>query len=97
MSLANLVTPASPATVIRDVFYEIPEIEQVYWSGDERGISAVIVVDRKDYAALNRIFENETRIIKAIPGTPVNFDVVIRDGRPLGDVVNPRGRLLFQR
>jgi uncharacterized protein (UPF0332 family) len=92
------VSAANPASVLREVFREIPEVEQVYISQDgDRGVSALIVVDQKNYAALNRIFQNETTIIDALPGTPVNFDVVIREGRPLADVVQPHGRPLFTR
>lgn len=46
---------------------------------------------------MGKIFEVENKIINALTGTPINFDVVIRDGRPLGEIVSPRGRLLFQR
>jgi hypothetical protein len=88
----------NPASVVRDVFVDAPAIEQVFLSNDgDRGLAALIVINEKDYDVLRRIFDLETEIINALPGTPINFDVVIRDGRPLGDVVNPRGRLLFQR
>ena len=89
---------ANPASVVRDVFVDVAEIEQVFLSNDgDRGLAALIVVGEKNYEVLHRIFDLENTIIKALPGTPINFDVVIRDGRSLGDVVNPRGRLLFQR
>ena len=88
----------APAAVIRDVFHDVAEIEQVFLSTDgDRGVSALVVVGGKDYAVLRRIFDLETVIINALPGTPVTFDVVVRDGRPLGDIVSPRGRSLFQR
>jgi len=83
---------------VRDVFVDVAEIEQVFLSDDgDRGFAALIVLASKDYEVLHRIFDLESNVIKALPGTPINFDVVIRDGRPLGEVVNPRGRLLFQR
>ena len=89
---------ANPASVVRDVFSDVSAIEQVFLSNDgDRGLVALVVIDAKDYKLLHQIFELETKIINALPGTPINFDVVIRDGRPLGDVVSPRGRLLFQR
>jgi hypothetical protein len=89
---------ANPASVVRDVFLEVEEVEQVFLSDDgDRGFVVLIVVGDKDYAVLNHIFELETKIISALPGIPINFDVVVRDGRPLVDVVSPRGRLLFQR
>jgi hypothetical protein len=89
---------ADPASVVRTAFLDVAEIEQVYLSNDgDRGLVALIVVDVKDYPVLRRIFDLEKNIINSLPGTPINFDVVIRDGRPLGDVVSPRGRLLFQR
>lgn len=89
---------ADPASVVRNAFRDVAEIEQVYLSNDgDRGLVALIVVDVKDYPVLRRIFDLETNVINSLPGTPINFDVVIRDGRPLGDVVSPRGRLLFQR
>ncbi len=88
----------SPANVIRDTFRNVAEIEQVYLATDgEDGIFAMIVVDAKDYPTLRRIIDLETSIINTLPGTPIEFDIVIREGRPLGDIVSPRGRLLFQR
>ncbi|HET9406792.1 MAG TPA: hypothetical protein VFO39_06105 [Candidatus Sulfotelmatobacter sp.] len=87
-----------PASVVREIFREVREIEQVYLSHDgNRGVSALIIIDGKDYAVLNRIFQQEQIIIDAVPGMPINFDVVIRDGRPLAEVVTPHGRPLFQR
>jgi hypothetical protein len=89
---------ANPASVVRDVFVDVAEVEQVFLSNDgDRGIAALIVIGEKNYDVLQHIFDLESNIIKALPGTPINFDVVIRDGRPLGEIVNPRGRLLFQR
>ena len=96
----NLATfiAANPASVVREHFLKIAQIEQVYLSNDgDRGLVALIVVDTKDYTLLRNIFELEAKIIEALPGTPINFDVVIREGRPLGNVINPRGRMLFQR
>lgn len=88
---------ANPASVVRDFFYNVAEIEQLFLSNDgDRGFVALIVIEKKDYSVLNRIFEIESEIIKALPGTPINFDVVIRED-PLGNVVSPRGRVLFQR
>lgn len=92
------VPAITPALIIRDVFIAIPEIEQVYISQQSpRTISTLIVIDGKDYGVLDRIFEHEAEILKAIPDVSVNFDVVIRDGRPLTDVARPIGKPLFQR
>jgi len=89
---------ANPASIIHDVFSDVAEIEQVFLSENgESGISALVVIGDKNYDALRHIFDLETTIIKALSGVKVNFDVVIRDGRSLGDVVSPRGRLLYQR
>ena len=89
---------ANPATVVREIFREVKEIEQVYLSHDgARGVSALVVIDAKDYAVLDRIFQHEQTIIDAMPGTPVNFDIVIREGRPLNEVVTPHGRPILQR
>jgi len=83
---------------VRGVFADIKAVEQVYLSDDgDRGLMALVVIDDKDYEVLRRVFESEAVIINALPGTTINFDVVIRTGRPLGDVLTPRGRLLFQR
>jgi len=88
----------NPASVVREVFSDVQEIEQVFLSNDgDRGLVALVVVPEKKYEVLRRIFDLETKIINALPGTPINFDVLIRDGRPLGNIVSPRGRLLFQR
>jgi hypothetical protein len=96
-SLATHVV-ANPATVIHDVFSDVAEIEQVFLSENgESGISALVVIGEKNYDALRHIFDVEATIIQALPGMKINFDVVIRDGRSLGDVVSPRGRLLYQR
>jgi len=98
--VSNLATYAiaNPASVVRDVFVDVAEIEQVFLSDDgDRGLEAMIVIGEKNYDLLQHIFDLENNILKALPGIPINFDVVIRDGHPLGEVVNPRGRLLFQR
>lgn len=99
-SADNLATfvAANPASVVRDYFFKVAEIEQVYLSNDgDRGIVVLIVIDTKNYDLLRHIFELEAKIIESLPGSPINFDVVIREGRPLGNIVSPRGRMLFQR
>jgi hypothetical protein len=97
-SLGSTTIAVHPATAVRDGFHEIPEVEQVYLeTAEDRSLSALIVIDKKDFAAMRRIFQVETKLIEALAGTSINFDVVIRDGHPVGDIVSPRGKLLFQR
>lgn len=96
--MAATYVASNPASVVREGFEDISAIEEVFLSNDgDRGLAALIVIDKKDYAVMSQIFEVENNIINALTGTPINFDVVIRDGRPLGEIVSPRGRLLFQR
>lgn len=88
----------TPASVVRDEFRDIPEIEQVYLANaGDSGMTALIIIDKKDYTAMQRIFGKEARIIEALPGIAINFDLIIRDGRSVGDLISPRGTLLFQR
>jgi hypothetical protein len=95
LALAAAVTPAA---IVRDGFREIPEIEQVYLANaGDSGVTALIIIDKKNYAAMQRIFEKEAQIIEALPGLAINFDLIIRDGRSVGDLISPRGNLLFQR
>lgn len=96
--MAATYVATNPASVVREGFEDVSAIEEVFLSNDgDRGLAALIVIDKKDYAVMGKIFEVENKIINALTGTPINFDVVIRDGRPLGEIVSPRGRLLFQR
>ena len=88
----------SPMNVIRDAFSPLTEIEQVFVfkEGDAR-LSVLIVVNEKDYDAQKRIFEREADIIDALAGIQISFDVIIRDNRPLRQIITPRGNLLFAR
>jgi hypothetical protein len=97
--LATLAIASNPASAVRDGFREVPEVEQVYlaYAGD-RAVTVLIVIDKKDYAVMRRIFEVESGIIEALPGISINFDVIVREGRPVGDLVSPRGNpLIIQR
>jgi hypothetical protein len=88
----------SPVTAIRDALYAIPEIEQAFVYIDfEQSIAVLTVMADKDYDTQNRIFEAEQEIIEHLPGIKVTFKLVVRCGRPLGELVSPKGNLLFSR
>ncbi|HLH08945.1 MAG TPA: hypothetical protein VKW78_17020 [Terriglobales bacterium] len=96
--LATVCAPVTPASAIRDTLIGIPEIEQVFLEPEgERGISVLVVIDKKDYPTQRRIFEKEIEIGDSFPAMEISFSLVIRDGRPLRDVVSPRGTVLFAR
>lgn len=90
-------TTATPQGVIWNGLHEIPEIEQVYVLAREHALSVLEVVDQPDHAVERRIFRREAEIINALPGIAVSFELVFRCGRPLGQVITPRGNLLFSR
>jgi hypothetical protein len=97
MASANAIA-VSPVTAIRDALYEVPEIEQafVYLDG-EQSIAVLTVMAEKDYEAQDRIFDAEKEIIESLPGIKVTFKTVVRCGRPLGELVSPKGNQLFSR
>jgi len=88
----------SPITAIRDALYEIPEIEQafVYVDG-ERSFALLTVMADKNDEAETRIYDAEREIIESLPGFRVTFKLVVRCGRPLGELISPKGNLLFSR
>lgn len=88
----------SPAHVVRDALSALPEVEQVYiWTTGDNRITVLTVIGDRNYAAQKRIFRAEAEIIEALPGVEIGFDLVIRDGRPLRELISPRGTLLFAR
>lgn len=88
----------SPAHVVRDALSVLPEVEQVYlWTTGENRVTVLTVVENRDYASLEQIFDAEAEIINALPGIEIGFDLIIREGRPLNQLISPRGTLLFAR
>jgi hypothetical protein len=88
----------SPQHAVRDALFAVPEVEQVYiWMTGSDRVTVLTVIGERNYAAQKRIFRAEAEIIDALPGIEIGFDVVIRDGRPLRDLISPRGTLLFAR
>ena len=96
--MATAVMSASPAHVVRDALFAIARVEQVFVSSStDGGISVLTVVGDRDYAVQKQIFRTEAEIIHSLPGIEVGFELVIRDGRPLDQLISPRGTLLFAR
>lgn len=88
----------SPITAVRDTLYEIPEIEQAYVYVDgERSFALLTVMADKNDDAEARIFQAEKEIIENLPGLRITFKLVVRCGRPLGELITPKGNLLFSR
>ena len=88
----------SPAHVVRDFLFALPEVEQVYiWPTADNRITVLTVIGDRDYVAQKKIFRAEAEIINALPGVEIGFDLVIREGRPFSELVSPRGTLLFAR
>ncbi len=78
--------------------WQIKEIEQVYIAPEtERRLRVWMVINENDYEAQKRIFAEEARIIDALPEIDLGFELIVRSGRPLGEIVNPPGSLLFAR
>jgi hypothetical protein len=87
-----------PAHVVKEALSGLPEVEQVYiWATDNDRITVLIVIGDRNYPAQKQIFRAEAEIIHALPGVEIGFDLVIRDGRPLQELISPRGTLLFTR
>src|SRR5579872_3605338 len=93
--LATTGAAVSPAYAIREGLAELREIEQAFLCPQDRRIGVLVVINEKDYDAMSRIFEREREIVEALPGIDVNFELIIRNGRPLQEIVQPRGTLLF--
>ena len=88
----------TPAHVVKDALSALPEVEQVYiWATGSNRVTVLTVIGERNYAAQKQIFRAEGDIIDALPGIEIGFDLVIRDGRPLHELISPRGTLLFAR
>jgi hypothetical protein len=95
--LATTLPAVSPVSVIRDALSDVPEVEQVFVEVVERSIAVLAVMAEKDYEAQHRLFAVEQEIIESLPGIRVTFKLVVRCGRPLRELVSPKGSLLFAR
>ena len=80
-----------------DQLRKIHEVERVYVQGREGSLSFLIVVPDKNLAVQDRVYAVESEVIDAFPHSDIDFDVVFRCGRPLEDIVSPKGTLLFAR
>lgn len=82
---------------MRDDLASVQQIEQVFVQTGASSWSVLLIVDKYDAKAEKKIIEVEGELIDAFPWLDVDFDVVYRDGRPLADVVSPKGFQLFAR
>jgi hypothetical protein len=81
-----------------DQLRKIGEVERVYVQGREgSALSFLIVVPDKNMSVQERVFEVESEIIDAFPHSEIDFDVIFRCGRPLENIISPKGSLLFSR
>src|SRR6266568_2276601 len=71
--LASTYASVNPATMMRDVLHEIPEVEQVFVLRDrDSEMSVLIVMDEKKHDAMRRLFAKEAEIVNALPGLQVS-------------------------
>jgi hypothetical protein len=87
----------SPSALVRDVLHSLPAVEQVFMETAGNCLNITTVMDGKDAASMDELFEAEARIIDALPENQLSFDVVLRLGRPLRDLIVPKGTSLFSR
>ena len=96
--VATAGVAASPISLISDGLRDIPEIEQAYVSQEgDRSLSVLLVVNENDFDIHRRIFEREREIIRVLVGIEIGFRLVVRQGRPLREILRPHGNLLFTR
>jgi hypothetical protein len=94
--LAALAT-IGPSALVREVFHPLPAVEQVFVETVGNGVNITTITDQKDAAVLQQIFDAEARIIDALPDLQLSFDVILRLGRPLRELIAPKGTSLFSR
>lgn len=97
-AVATTAASASPAHIVREYLSARPEVEEVFISEmSNNRIHIVTVIGEKNYDVQKRIFDAEAEIIAALPGIEVGFELVIREGRPVHQLLSRRGMLLFAR
>ena len=87
----------SPSAFARDIFHQIPAVEQVFVDARGTCVDIVTVLDQNDPGDLKKLFAAEAQIIDSLPDFQLSFDVILRMGRPLGEIISPKGNLLFSR
>jgi len=77
--------------ILRDDLVGVPEVKQVFVKSDRQSLSVLIILDEYDRKAERKIVKIEADLIDAYPWLDIDFDVVYLSGRPLADVVSPKG------
>lgn len=83
--------------ILRDDLLGVPQVRQVFAQADSKHLAALIVLDEYDRVAEKKILKIEADLIDAFPWFDVDFDVVYLGGRPVAEVVSPKGFQLFAR
>lgn len=83
--------------MVKDELFAIPEVERVFVNSVQSSLEVTVIIPDSNPAVLDRVVSVESDLINAFPWLEVDFDIVFRCGRPLNEVVSPRGTLLFAR
>jgi hypothetical protein len=90
MAIAR-TTGVNELQVLKDDLAQIPQVKQVFVKSDRQSSCVLIILDDYDRRAERKIVEVEASFVDAYPWLDIDFDVVYLRGRPLADVVSPKG------
>jgi len=83
--------------VFRDKLSQIPEVEYVYSQLHEGVIRIWSVINTREKAVRNAIYEKETEILDEIPNVSLDFHVLVRENREIADIAPREADLVFSK
>lgn len=95
MALAN--STRSEMQVLHEELFSVTEIQQVFVRNTKTSLDVLIALQHHDVALERRLAEIQGQLTDAFPWLNIDFDIVMLQGRPLSDVVTPKGFQLFAR
>jgi hypothetical protein len=87
----------SEMQVLHEELLAVPEIQQVFVRNTKASLDVLIALQHHDVALERKLAEIQGELTDALPGLNIDFDIVMLQGRPLSDVVTPKGFQLFAR
>lgn len=92
----HAVSGIEPDAIV-NLFSKVQEIESVFLDDRNHAFLATIIVPVKDYSVENRIYDLQLELMDRFAGCLFDFDIVVRSGRKITDIVTPSGQLIFHR
>lgn len=83
--------------MVKDEMSAIPEVESAYIESDRQSLDITVIVADNNPTVLDKIIAVETSLTNTFPWLDIDVDIVFRCGRPLNELLSPKGSLLFAR